>query len=296
MPTDPPPPGSIRSPDARSGALAALVTVQLLFATLPVVGKLAIPALGAQGVVATRVIGGALAFHALRAALRVPPLPRALQTRAMLLSVLGISANQGLYMAGLARTSATHAALITTTIPLLTPLAAVALGRERLGRRQAAGTLLAGAGVAILVLSRDPSGVATLGGDLLVLANASVYALYLVLSRDTMAQAHPLSMLPWLFTWGAVPVVLLGGLPALADQPAATLGAAAWLVLGPTVGTYWLNLYALRTLPASTVAVFIYLQPVAASALAAAALGEAFTLPMAISTAVTFAGLWLTRR
>lgn len=274
-------------------ALAALVAVQLLFGTLPVAGKLALPALGAGGVVGVRVVGAALLFHLVRPLAGVPPLPRALMGKVIGLSVLGISANQLLYMYGLARTSAAHAALITTTIPLLTELAGVALGRSRLSGRRGAGIAVAFAGVAVLVASGDGAGVATPLGDLLVLANATVYALYLVLSRDVLAEAHPLSVLPWLFTWGAVPVLLVAGPPPLTGQPPEVLAGAVWLVLGPTVGTYGLNLYALRHVPASTVAMFIYLQPIVAAILAIPLLGERLTPATILSAIVTFAGVWL---
>ncbi|MFZ5482067.1 MAG: DMT family transporter [Myxococcota bacterium] len=286
-----------RDGDSVAGrALVALLVVQVLFGAMPVLGKLAIPAFGPGGVAAARMIAGAVAFFVAARALGVPPLPLREQPRVMLLSVLGISANQLLFLHGLARTSATHAALLTTSIPVLTMLAAWALGRERLSPHRIAGIALALAGVAFLVTGRDDAGAATLAGDLLVVANCSVYAVYLVLSRDLLERVPPLAALPWLFAWGAVGALPLTGLPPLAGHDAGAWVALAVIVVGPTIGTYWLNLFALRTVPSSVVALFVYLQPFVAAALAIPLLGERPTVRAVAALLLTFAGVWVATR
>ncbi|MFN7143836.1 MAG: DMT family transporter [Myxococcota bacterium] len=147
-----------------------------------------------------------------------------------------------------------------------------------------------------LVLGKDPTGRASVLGDLLIFGNASVYAAYLVLSRDLLARNAPLSVLPWLFTWGLLTGLPFTGLPSFAGAtPEASL-AAGFIVLGPTIASYWLNLFALRTVPASVVALFIYLQPSIAAALAVPLLGEQPTLRLGVSAALTFAGVWLAQR
>lgn len=284
------------APPARAPAIAALLVVQLLFGAMPVAGKLAIAGFGASNVAFLRMAGGALAFHLARVALRAPGIPWRDQPVVALCAVLGISANQLLFLHGLARTSASHAALITTTIPVLTALAAAALGRERLGLRQVAGILVALAGVLVLVLARDPTGRASLVGDALILGNASVYAGYLVLSRDLLARHSPVSVLPWLFTWGLLSAMPFIGVPTLAGRETAAWQAAAFVVLGPTIGSYALNLYALRALPASIVALFIYLQPPLAAALAIPLLDESPTWGLVVAAALTFTGVWLATR
>ncbi|HND31710.1 MAG TPA: hypothetical protein PLA94_17025, partial [Myxococcota bacterium] len=47
-------------------ALLSLVVVQIFFGSLPVIGKLAIPAFGAGGVAFFRIAGGAVVFQLLR--------------------------------------------------------------------------------------------------------------------------------------------------------------------------------------------------------------------------------------
>lgn len=290
------PTASPSTPPTSAAALGALLLVQLLFGAMPVVGKLALAGFGADGLAFLRMAGAAVAFHLVRALLGLPGIPLRDQAPVALCAVLGVSANQLLFLNGLARTSATHAALLTTTIPVLTVVVAAALGRERLHARRIVGIAISLAGVLYLVLGKDPTGRASLLGDLLIFGNASVYAGYLVLSRDLLARHAPLSVLPWLFTWGLLTGLPFTGIPSFDGATREAALAAAFIVLGPTIASYWLNLFALRTVPASVVALFIYLQPSIAAALAVPLLGERPTLRLGLSAALTFAGVWLAQR
>lgn len=292
----PPPSTAASLPAARARALAALVLVQVLFGVWPVVGKLAIPAFGAGGLGILRIGGATVAFAAIARLARVPPIPWRDQPRLLLLSVLGISANQLLFVHGLARTSATHAALLTTTIPIQTLIVALALGKERFLPLRAAGALVSLAGVVVLVTGRVQGGDVTVAGDLLVVANTVVYAFYLILSRDLLARHSPLAVLPWLFGWGFLTALPFTGIPPLRGHPPEAWAALAVIVLGPTVGTYWLNLVALRTVPSSVVAIFIALQPLVAGTLAVPLLGEKPTVRAAFSAVLTLAGVLLATR
>jgi len=273
-----------------------LLAVQVLFGAMPVVGKVAIGAFGPTGVAFLRMASGMLVFQVLRAALRLPGIPLRDQPAVLLCAILGISANQLLFLNGLSRTSAIHAALLTTTIPVLTMVAAAVLGRERLQGRRSAGVAVALAGVLVLVAGKDPTGRASVLGDIMIFGNASVYAAYLVLSRDLLARHSPLSVLPSLFTWGWITALPFTGFPLLTGHTQEGWLAAAFIVLGPTIGTYWLNLYALRTVPSSVVALFIYLQPPIAAALAIPLLHERPTARLGAAAVLTFAGVWLATR
>ncbi len=209
-------------PHSRRAALAALLTVQLLFGSLPVVAKIAFQEFGAMGVAAWRIGGAALLFTVWARVTRAPSLPWREQPFVLMCAVLGVSGNQLLFLAGLARTSATHASLLTTTIPVLTLLVAVAFGRERLSLRQVLGVALALSGVIGLLSLRDTTGNSTLLGDLLILANASIYSVYLVLSRDLLARHAPTTVLPWLFGWGFLTALPLTGLPPVHVEGAHT--------------------------------------------------------------------------
>src|ERR1051326_8707297 len=84
-----------------AGPHVALVAVQIIFGTWPVVGKIALRALPSTGLVAIRVAGASVAFFILlrlRGSLVAPR--RADLARLALYSLLGIVLNQFLYVKG----------------------------------------------------------------------------------------------------------------------------------------------------------------------------------------------------
>lgn len=164
--------------------------------------KLAFPAFGAGGVSLARVVGAAAVFQIIRLARGEPSLSWAMHGRVALASAFGIVANQLLFMYGLERTSATHATILVTTVPVATIVVAVLAGREALKAHRVVGIALAFAGAALVVTSRASLDGGEWLGDAMVLGNSFSYAIYLVLGRDLLLTLSPWSLAAWLFTWG----------------------------------------------------------------------------------------------
>jgi drug/metabolite transporter (DMT)-like permease len=275
---------------------AALVLVQIAFGTLPVAGKLAMEHVGPFGLSLVRVAGATIFFGALvmlRAKVRVP-LGDVLRIAGC--GLLGMAANQLLFLGGLERTSATNATVLVTTIPIFTFLVALGLGIERATARGVLGLVVAFAGVLALVkVERFELAASSLLGDAMIVANALCYAFYLVLVR------------PYVARYGTLPIVAIGfGASTLAVLPfgasqldgVTSAGLHAWLLLlyvlaVPTLLTYLLNAWALRYASSSTVAIFIYLQPIVGLALAVTVLDEELGLRAALGTLAVFCGIAL---
>lgn len=282
--------------------LVALVVVQVLFGLFPVAAKFAFREFAPFSIAALRTgIAAGLLLVAQRvlSRRRVDLGLHALPVAG--LAMLGIVLNQGFFLLGLQWTTATNATLIITTIPVFTYATAVLTGRETLGPRRALGIGLALAGVLWLMgLSRYEAGARTALGDLLILLNALSYALFLVFSKPMAQRYSPLSLTAWTFVFGAfvfLPLGIWDGVEAQAATAGWTgWGALAFIVAGPTVGAYVLNNTALRTVPSSTVGVFIYLQPLFAASTAAWFLGEDLTWRLLPAAAAVFAGVWLVVR
>ncbi len=101
----------------------------------------------------------------------------------------------------------------------------------------------------------------------------------------------------WLFAIGSIAAVPFGGYH-LAQTGVQALSFGIWLVLiytvlVQTVGAYYLNAWALERVAPSTVAVYIYLQPLFAFTLAPLFLGadEQLGLRHAVATALIFVGV-----
>lgn len=123
--------------------------------------------------------------------------------------------------------------------------------------------------------SADADRGVTVAGDLLTLANATSYSIFLVLMRRLSPHADALAATAVFFGLGT----LLTGIwawPALtAESAAALVSPEAWpavlaVVLGATVIAYLLNVWALRRAPSSLVALYVYLQPAVAASLGVA--------------------------
>ncbi len=280
------------------GAYAALLVVQVLFGVHPVANKLAFPAFGPGGVMLARVVLAAVVFQVLASARREPLPDARTHLQLAVASFFGVAANQMLFTYGLARTTAMHASVLITTVPVATLAVALASRRERATPLRVAGILVALAGALLVVGGRDTLGPAggELVGDLMVLANSLSYAVYLVLSRDLLGRLSPWAMAAWMFTWGVPMVALVTGVPDYGGASASAWAALAFVGFGSTVGTYLLNLLALRHLPASVVAVFVCLQPLVATALAVPLLGEGIDGRTVFAAVVTVAGMVLATR
>lgn len=286
----------------RNGGAAphlALVAVQLIFGTWPIVAKVALRALPSTGLVAFRVAGAAIALLVLlRARGRLVVPRRADLARLALYSLLGVVLNQFLFVKGLALSTVVNSALLGTAIPVSALVVGALLGYEKLSARSALGVIIAAAGVVYLIdpLRADLSGDKTLGNVLLV-ANTIAYGSYIAISQDVFRRYGALTSITWVFVLGCVVAVPFGGYYLL-DVPLAHLGwhvwlAVAYIILVPTVGAYYLNAWALERAAPSTVAVYVYLQPLVVYAVAPIFLGaeEQWTARTFVAAALIFAGV-----
>jgi drug/metabolite transporter (DMT)-like permease len=285
-------------PVDRGGVRSALLAIQLLFGVNYLAAKLVVSAAAPAAVALVRV--GAAFLILLGCALVGR---RSLPSRGDILrlgfcALFGIVLNQALFLEGIARTTVGHSSLICAQIPLFALLGAVVLRQERLTGRKIASFLAGLAGVLVLLeVDRFRLSSEYLTGDLLTLVNAASYGFYIALSRRVMARNDPLAATTVVFAWGLVGMALYGG-PTLVASGLAGLDvrsgvALAYVVLGGTVATYFLNLWALKRTEASHVALYVFLQPVVAATLGIAVLHDALTPRFLVATGLVFVALAL---
>jgi drug/metabolite transporter (DMT)-like permease len=275
----------------------ALLLVQVLFASLGVAGKLALRELPPFALVAVRVTSAALLLLAVRAFYPWERVERRHLGWLALYALLGVVANQLLFFSGLSRTTATNAVVLGTTIPIFTVGAALLLGRERATPRRLAGLGLAFAGALVVAGGGKLSGGRQhFVGNLLILANSLSFALYLVISRDLLTRYRAITVVAWTFAFATLGVLPAGAGAFETAAPQVTWrgwALIAYIVLFPTMGTYFLNVWALARAPASLVAIYIYAQPALGALLAWALLGERLTTTTAIGALPIALGIWL---
>ena len=138
----------IRLKDPGLAPHVALLAVQIMFGTWPIVGKVVLRAISITGPVALRVIGAAICLITLQGRLKeLRAIPRVDLAWLGVCSLLGVILNQLLFVKGLSLTTVINSTLLSTTIPVFTLAVSIALGYDRLSLRRTVGILLAAGGV-----------------------------------------------------------------------------------------------------------------------------------------------------
>jgi len=287
--------------DARNPVVVALLTIQVLFSTLHVVGKLVLGELSPLAFAGTRVAIATpiLLLLAWRRDRFVPA--RSDWPRLALLGLLGIFANQTLFLVGLSYTTATSSAILMPSIPVFTAAVAALLGVERVAGRRLAGILLAAAGALVLLdpTRLDVSPRATLG-NALILSNCLCYSFFLVLMRPLFARIPWRTLIAWCFLFGSIGTLAVSA-PALTSTDWHALSRTAllgivYIGVVPTAFNFALNTWAVRHSSPALVAAFTTLQPVLTSGLAAWTLGEAVRPNQALGFLLIVLGLVMVQR
>lgn len=276
----------------------ALVFVQVCFGLFPWLGKVAMEVFEPGSVLVWRLLAGTVVLG-LVATLRhgQAVIPRAADLPALYgLSVLGIMANQILFLEGLQRSTAVNAGLLMCLIPVATCAIALLFKQERPTGRRLAGVAVAVAGVAWMFVSQGAAvGGGSALGDLFMALNAVSYSFYLVWAKPVLRRIPPLVVATWIFACGlaTVPWLTLD----LAWVPSAAEGrhwaALGGILLFPTVLAYLCNTVVLSRASASTTAVYVLLQPLIAAGLGIVVLGERPEATLLATAAAVLTGIWL---
>ncbi|MEO1628329.1 MAG: DMT family transporter [Bacteroidota bacterium] len=219
--------------------------------------------------------------------------------RFLLCAMFGVAINQISFFSGLEHTTPINASLIMTTTPILVLVSSALLIGEKITWRKILGIALGAAGaIQLIVLGKSVQfEQAQLYGDLLVLVNAVSFAIYLVLVKSLMAKYHPITVISWVFPIGLVLALPFGwqelSLVNWSDFPPSIWLAVLYVLLCATVLAYFFNTYALSIVQPSTVSIYIYLQPLLASAIALIFAKDVLQMEKVLAGILIFIGVYL---
>ena len=276
------------------------MVVQLLFASLAIAGRFVLPQFPAGALVTFRVLGATIVLLALNAALGGHWVrDRRDLLRLAVLGMLGIAANQTFFLYGLRHTTAINATILVTTVPVFTVLGSVLTGQEPPSLPKFAGIGLAALGTVYLIgpdrISLAPD--VALGNALIVLG-MMCYAAYFLYSKSVLGRYGSITVSFYVMLFASFGVLPLG-LVAVRELDFSSISGTVWLwvayiVVFPTILTYLLNIWALKRVSSNLVAVYIYLQPLFAAAVAPLVLwGEHLTARAVLAGLAIFTGLAL---
>jgi drug/metabolite transporter (DMT)-like permease len=134
-------------------------------------------------------------------------------------------------------------------------------------------------------------------GNSLFIVNATSYAFYLIIVKPLTAEYHAFTLMKWLFLIAVIinfPITIAEFTAVeWTSLPFEAIWKMAFVVIGTTVLTYLLNIYALKHLKASTIGAFIYLQPLLAIIFAIALGADSLSSIKIIAALSVFLGVYL---
>ena len=199
---------------------------------------------------------------------------------------------------GLKSTSATNTGWIIAAIPLVMALLSFLILGERLGKREMAGIAIATLGIVLLVSRGQLAGLDWLKstGDWLILASCHTWALFTIATRNLSRSRDPLAvtflvLLPSALVMTAW-TVLRSDMSRFLHLPGDVVVALLFLgVLGTAVAhLFWQR--GVAALGASRAGIYLYLEPIATTALAVPYLKEPFGPFTAIGGGMVLVGVW----
>ena len=215
-----------------------------------------------------------------------------------LMGVLFFSLFFVIYNLAMSLTTAARGSLALSTLPLTTMAVAAVFRKETFSARKISGILLAIGGVALALwtgLGDAPGGAWR--GDLVMAGATLCMAVYNVFSGPLMQRSSMLGYLAAGMGFGAAASILLawqtGGFARTS-----LFGGAQWLtviLLGVLGGAaaFYLWVYALERTTPTRVANTMTVNPIAASLLAAALIGEPLGWHLLLGIGAVGAGIWL---
>jgi drug/metabolite transporter (DMT)-like permease len=281
-------------------AYAASFVAILAWGLAPVATRYAVTRLS---VAATLLLRFTVATVVLGGMLRGLDLRRLLAERRMILgpAITGVAGYNGAVAVGLQWTSASTAALLLSSEPLLILIIARLLTRERVSPRSWIGAAIALVGVAVITASRlSPRGEAhqhPILGAVLVLVAAVAFAAYVVTLRPLALRYGAVRATAITTVVGSVPLLALTGVfvsgAQLARVTPATGGAVLGLALGSTVFAMALWNHGAMTLTATRLGPMLNLIPVVGVAGAAILLNESVSAVTVAGAGLIGAGVWV---
>jgi drug/metabolite transporter (DMT)-like permease len=279
---------------------AALFIVNLIYALNYSIAKDVMPDyIEPSGFILLRVIGGSLLFFFTYLFFVKERVKKQDVFRLMLCGLFGVAINQLFFFEGLNLTTPINAAIIMTISPVLVIIISAIIIKEKITIRKIIGIFLGIIGACVLILNSGDISFENnfFVGNILVLINATSYAVYLVLVKTLMKRYNPITVMFYVFVFGLI-FVLPFGIDEIQKIELVTFTREIYLkicfvVICTTFIAYMFNAFALKSLNPSVVSVYIYLQPLLASLIAIALKSDSLSLVKILSAIFIFSAVFL---
>lgn len=252
------------------------------------------------GFILLRVIGAAILFWLISFWGPKEKISTSDWPRIAVCAILGMVINMLMFFKGLHLSTPINSSVIITISPIIVFILSAILIGEKVTWLRTLGILLGFSGALGLVIFgkeiRQDAPNITLG-NLFFIINAASYATYLVLVKPLTAKYHPFTLMKWLFLIAVIVnfPITISEFTAVkwASLPFEAIWKMTFVVVGTTFFTYLLNMFALKELKASTIGVFMYLQPLIGIVYAVIVGADALNLVKVVAAGLVFLGVYL---
>ena len=255
----------------RALALLAAFGATTIYGMNHTIAKVVMPHyVGPFGFIMLRVVGASILFWSVSFIMPKETIERKDFFRIAIASLFGMCINMLMFFKGLQLSTPINSGVIVTLTPIIILILSAFFLNEKLTRFKVLGIILGFIGAILLILYGNSSRVINAPnvslGNIMLLINATCFGAYLVMVKPLTKKYSTITLMKWMFLLGVIytfPFTITEFLEVSWNTlPFEAIWRIGFVIVGTTFLTYMLNVYALKTLPATTIGAFTYLQPI----------------------------------
>lgn len=216
----------------------------------------------------------------------------------LICAFFGTAANMLMFFKGLSLTRPINGAVLMMVTPLFVSVFDHWKNRKYPSFDTLFGLIIGTAGAVMLIAGNGANfTTATMQGDIWIAINAAFYAVYLVLVKKLVHKYKPITVNRITFTMGILIIAPFGAVQLAQTDFLAIPQPIIWKIVYTLFFTsflvYLLNAYGIKHGSSTLVGIYIYLQPILATAIAILLGRDEMTLEKLVLTIIILFGVWL---
>lgn len=248
---------------------------------------------------------GAIAFWIIGLFIKgEPKTDRLIKFKAFLLGAICISGFMSTFLTGLKYTTPVSSSILLSLGPIWVFIISLIYYDEKLTWSKGIGLLIGFGGALLSMCSKKAASIAIdpVYGDILTIISSFCFSLYLIFSQQLLKKCGPITLTKWTFLGAAFSSFILnmfvGWDAKVFETPYSVIPIMALLfvLIFPTVITYFLQLLALRYLPSTVISMYGYEIIAVATVVALITGQDKFEWIMVASIVLLVIGLFLVER
>lgn len=256
---------------SRALALLAAFGATAIYGMNHTIAKVVMPHYIAPfGFIMLRVVGACILFWLVSFFIPKETIERKDFLRIAFTALLGMCINMLMFFKGLQLSTPINSGVIVTLTPIIILILSAFFLKEKLTRFKFLGIVLGFIGALLLILYGSSNKVINAPdislGNTMLLINAVSFGAYLVMVKPLTKKYSTVTLMKWMFLLGVIytfPFTITEFIEvSWKTLPFEAIWRIGFVIVGTTFLTYMFNVYALKTLPATTIGAFTYLQPI----------------------------------